>query len=299
MSSVSVVIPAYNAAATIGDTLSALLRQAHTPSPLEVIVVDNGSTDGTASIAAGFPGVRVVHERKPGPAAARNRGLRTAVNDIIVHLDADTLPTRIWLSKIVAEFQDARVMLAAGQTLIYAPSSAVERYIAGAGLYETERAISRAPFPFVPSLNMAVRREAALSIGGWAEELSTAEDVDFSHRILKRFPSDIAYAKDAILFHRVRSTPEQLARLAYTYGEGVARMYLRYRDEVRWDALKTAKVYSRLLLRAAATGGLSVGRALGLTSTARLEFSRCHRIWSWNFCRGFMHIYYSAESRAA
>ncbi|MDQ6780063.1 MAG: glycosyltransferase [Candidatus Eremiobacteraeota bacterium] len=279
--------------------LHALSRQAQAPSPLEVIVVDNGSTDDTPNVAAKFPGVKVVQEQKRGPAAARNRGLRTAVNDIIVHLDADTLPTRTWLSKIVAVFQDRRVVLAAGNTLIYAPSSPVERYIAGAGLYETERAISRAPFPFVPSLNMAVRREAALAIGGWSEELITAEDVDFCYRILKQFPSEIAYAKDAILFHRVRSTPEQLVRLAYTYGEGAARMYLRYRDELGWDALKTAKVYGWVLVRAATTAALSVARVLGLTSRERLEFSRYHHIWLFNFCKGFMHMYYGAEGRAA
>lgn len=298
MNSVSVVIPAYNAAATIGDMLRALLRQAQSPPTTEIIVVDNASTDETPAIATSFKAVRLLREERRGPAAARNCGLRAARYDIVVHLDADTLPTRTWLSKLVTPFANPAVFLAAGQTLIYRPASAVERYIAGAGLYETERAITRAPFPFVPSLNMAVRREAALAIGGWAEDLMTAEDVDFSHRILKQFPSAIAYAPEAVLFHRVRSTPQQLANLAQTYGQGVARMYLRYNDEVSWDALKTAKVVSRLVMRAAATGALTVGRFLGLISSERLEFSRCHRIWSWKFCQGFMSVYYGAERKA-
>lgn len=299
MNSVSIVIPAYNAAATIGGTLTALLRQAQPPSPFEIIVVDNGSSDETAAVVKRFAAVRLLEEPKRGPSAARNRGLQAAAHEIVMHLDADTVPTRLWLSKLAAPFADPAVVIAAGQTLIFSPCTPVERYIAGAGLYETERAISRAPFPFVPSLNMAVRRAAALAVGGWAEELMTAEDVDFSHRILKKYPAEIAYAPEAVLFHRVRATPEQLATLARTYGQGVARMYLRYSDEVSWDALKTAKVMSRLLVRAAATGALSVGRMLRLTSPERVEFSRCHRVWSWNFCQGFMSVYYGAEGKAA
>lgn len=285
-------MPAYNAAATIGAALEALLRQARVPPIVDLIVVDNGSSDETRAVVRGYPAVTLLEERTRGPAAARNCGLRHARGDIVVHLDADTLPTRQWLHHLVKPFADPMVQLSAGQTLIFEPSTSVERYIAGAGLYETERAITREPFPFVPSLNMAVRRSAALAVGGWTEELFTAEDVDFSHRVLQRFPSQIAYAPDAVLFHRVRSTPEQLARLAHTYGEGVARMYQRYHDEVTWDAVKTAKVFSRLAARAAATAALQIASRLGLTTSERAEFSRCHRIWSWNFCRGFMQVYY-------
>ncbi len=216
----------------------------------------------------------------------------------MAHLDADTLPTRAWLRNIVAPFDDPRVVLAAGRTLIFHPATAVERYIAGAGLYETERAITRLPFPFVPSLNMAVRRSAALAVDGWAEELMTAEDVDFSHRILKAYPSDIAFAADAVLFHRVRSTEAELIKLAHTYGQGVARMYHRYGDEVRWDAIKTTKVRGRLVLRALITAALRAGRSVRLASSRQVEFSHCHFIWSRNFAQGFFDEYYGARGRA-
>ena len=298
MTSVSVVIPAYNAAATIADMLNALMRQADPPADVQIIVVDNGSTDATPDIVRRFAAVRLLHEDKRGPSAARNRGLRYASGDVVVHLDADTLPTRAWLRNIVAPFSDPKVMLAAGRTLIFHPATAVERYIAGAGLYETERAITRLPFPFVPSLNMAVRRSAALAVDGWAEELTTAEDVDFSHRILKTHSSGIAFAADAVLFHRVRSTEPELVKLALTYGRGVARMYRRYSDEVRWDAIKTAKVRGRLALRALTTTALRAGQALRLASSRQVEFSHCHFVWSRNFAQGFFDEYYGAPRRA-
>jgi glycosyltransferase involved in cell wall biosynthesis len=299
MTSVSVVVPALNAAATIADMLKALFRQSELPSNLEVIVVDNGSTDATLDIVRRVSSVVLLHEDKRGPSAARNCGLHYASGDIIVHLDADTLPTRTWLRNIVAPFSNSGTVLAAGRTLIFHPATPVERYIAGAGLYETDRAISRLPFPFVPSLNMAVRRSAALAIGGWAEELTTAEDVDFSHRILKMYPSEIAYAADAVLFHRVRSTQLELVKLAQTYGQGVAQMYRRYSSEVRWDVIKTAKVRGRLVQRAVLTALLRAGQAVRLTSSRQVEFSECHLIWSRNFARGFFDEYYGTRAHAA
>jgi glycosyltransferase involved in cell wall biosynthesis len=298
MTDVSVVAPAYNAAATIGDMLNALQRQSGPPSNLEIIVVDNGSTDQTADIVRATEGVTLLHEDKRGPSAARNRGLRHASGEIVVHLDADTLPTRTWLRNIVAPFANPEVVLAAGRTLIFRPATAVERYIAAAGLYETDRAISRLPFPFVPSLNMAVRRSAALAVGGWAEELTTAEDVDFSHRLLRAYPSEIAYASNAVLFHRVRSTPQELVTLAQTYGQGVARMYRRYSDEVQWDVVKTAKVKGRLAQRAILTAFLRAGRAVRIATSQQVEFSQCHLMWSRNFARGFFDEYYGTRARA-
>jgi glycosyltransferase involved in cell wall biosynthesis len=299
VTSVSVVIPAYNAGATIADMLNGIVRQADAPTDLEIIVVDNGSRDDTAEIVRRFADVTLLLEDKRGPSAARNRGLHHATGDIVAHLDADTLPTRTWLRNLVASFSDPGVVLAAGRTLIFHPATAVERYIAGAGLYETDRAISRLPFPFVPSLNMAVRRGAALAIGGWAEELMTAEDVDFSHRLLKAYPSDIAYAASAVLFHRVRSTPQELTNLARSYGQGVARMYRRYSDEVRWDAIKTAKVKSRLMGRTIITAALRAGQAMHIASPRQVEFSECHLLWSRNFAQGFFDEFYEGRRPAA
>jgi mycofactocin glycosyltransferase len=298
MISASIVIPAYNAEATIGDTLRALLNQVHEPSDVELIVVDNGSSDTTREVVRRFPAITLLSESTRGPAAARNRGLHRASKDVVVHLDADTLPARTWLRNLLTPFSSPATVIAAGRTLCFTPMTGVERYIAGAGLYETERAITRLPFPFAPSLNMAVRRSAALAVGGWTEQLATAEDVDFSHRILKRYPGKIAYAREAVLFHRVRSTPAQLVALAQSYGQGAARMYLRYPEEVQWDFLKTAKTNARIAIRAVESGVLGLGRALALTSAAKAEFSHYHFIWSRHFARGFYNVYYRVRREA-
>jgi glycosyltransferase involved in cell wall biosynthesis len=294
---VSVVVPVLNGAASIGPLLDALGQQAGVPTPTEFIVVDNGSTDGTRDIVRRRFGVTLLEEAVRGPAAARNRGLRHATGTVVAHLDADTLPSRRWLHELVAPFADPEVVIAAGRTICYPQDTPARRYVAAAGLYDTERAISREPFPFVPSLNMAVRRSAAEAVGGWAVDMMTSEDVDFSHRVLQAFPSRIAYQPGAVLLHNTRATAEELRRQAWTYGEGVAHLYLRYPDVLRWDLSKTLVLAGRLGARAAMPMVLAVGRLARRASPQDVEFARCHRLWTWWFWRGFFSMYRHGERR--
>jgi glycosyltransferase involved in cell wall biosynthesis len=87
MSGVSVVVPAYNAASTIRGCLESVRKQ--TIPDVEILVVDDGSEDETASIAAAVPGVRVMRQGNAGPASARNRGIAAASGEWIAFLDAD------------------------------------------------------------------------------------------------------------------------------------------------------------------------------------------------------------------
>jgi glycosyltransferase involved in cell wall biosynthesis len=110
MRSISVVIPAYNAERTIGKVIEAL--QAQEPPPAEIIVVDDGSTDGTAALA-GRLGANVVRAEGNGYAGgARNRGWDAATGDVVVFLDSDSIPERRWgpaLRRALGEFPGAVV----------------------------------------------------------------------------------------------------------------------------------------------------------------------------------------------
>lgn len=89
MTAISVIIPAYEAARTLGETLESVLRQ--TTPVTEVIVVDDGSTDRTADVALSFSGVRLLRQKNAGPGAALNTGAAEASGDFLVFLDADDL----------------------------------------------------------------------------------------------------------------------------------------------------------------------------------------------------------------
>src|SRR5271170_322403 len=116
--SVTVILPVLNGAATIGDTLAALCSQAGAPKQMEVLVIDNGSTDGTVEIVRKFP-VTLLHEPMRGPSRARNCGLKAAKGEILVCLDADTLPTRRWLRELIRPFEDAGAVLVGGEILSF------------------------------------------------------------------------------------------------------------------------------------------------------------------------------------
>ena len=89
-SAYSVVIPAFNAEATLGETIRSALEQ--TVPPAEILVVDDGSTDGTDAVAAGFADrVRVIRQDNAGPGAATSRGLAAVETPFAATLDADDL----------------------------------------------------------------------------------------------------------------------------------------------------------------------------------------------------------------
>src|SRR3546814_8574240 len=91
---ISVIIAVWNGRATIGRCLDAVRAQSLPSEELEIIVVDNGSSDGTAEIARSVPGVIVLTEHRPGSYAARNRGLAHARGTYVAFTDADCRPAR-------------------------------------------------------------------------------------------------------------------------------------------------------------------------------------------------------------
>lgn len=109
MTSVSVIIPAYNAEATIAETLVSV--QGQTLSPDEIIVIDDGSSDATprivASVAAGDPRVRLITQTNAGVAEARNTGIRAARSDWVASVDADDIWHPRWIELMVAAVEAA------------------------------------------------------------------------------------------------------------------------------------------------------------------------------------------------
>ena len=92
---VSVIVPAHNGERFLGEAIESILAQSH--SRLELIVVDDGSTDATREVAAGYDGVRLLEKENGGPASARNLGLESATGTIIALHDQDDvmLPERL------------------------------------------------------------------------------------------------------------------------------------------------------------------------------------------------------------
>ena len=295
---ISVIVPVLNGAETISQTLTGLRHQTGLEEDFEIIVVDNGSTDGTREVVEGFD-VNLLEEPKRGPSAARNCGLRAARGDITAYLDADTVPTRRWLAELVKPFTDGSVVLVGGRTLCFPPETPAQRYTAQCGRYEPENNIHRAEFPFAPSQNLAALRNASLVAGGWSDDLLAAEDVDFCHSILTAYPDKrIEFAAGAVLLHHERATDEALRKQAWSYGQGMAEMYLRYPDELGWDLTKTFHLFRVLTTRTTAPLLFRTKRVFGLATADQVEFAIYHRFWTWWWWRGFFSVY-SRKTRVA
>ncbi|MGX1669805.1 glycosyltransferase [Streptomyces sp. NPDC055400] len=177
---VSVIIPLYNSEKYIGACLASVLGQTH--KDLEVIVVDDGSTDGGAAIAEGIADERVRVDRGPnrGVAAARNRGLTLAKGEIVAFLDSDDLWYPEKLSEQISALETDRVVVAVG---------AVFQYLSGNGRMlgqngqEARDADSRErmkrgrlmPFPIS---SLIARTDAVRAAGGFDESLPPVADLE-------------------------------------------------------------------------------------------------------------------------
>ncbi len=292
----SVVTPVLNGAATIGDLLVALSEQVGAPRATEVIVVDNGSTDDTQTIVSRFP-VTLLTETRRGPSAARNRGLRHARGEVVVFVDADVLPTRRWLAELVRPFADPGVVVAGGRTLSYLPKTPAERFMAQMPTSKLEYAFFRQHLPYVGAGNMAVRRQAALAIGGWNEELYAAEDLDFCIRLVRHYGCPILRPPDAVLFNRQRTTAEALQQQAWHHGQGLGQIHLRYPDVVRLHAGRRLAAGWILAVRSLKARIAPARQRLSLASAASAEFARYHWLWSQSFWGGFFNMVREGERR--
>ncbi|HTP57126.1 MAG TPA: glycosyltransferase family 2 protein [Candidatus Paceibacterota bacterium] len=184
---VSIVIPAYNEEAYLGKTLEAALAQTHPD--LEVIVVNNNSTDRTAQVAARFPGVRLVFEPRHGILFARECGRRAATGDVVVSMDADCIPHPAWVVNAVRYFSDPSVVAVSGPYDLYdAPSF----------FHWTHLKSQQWIFPWLTRLlyrwfgrgviamggNTFARSSALAAIGGYNLNLKFyAEDMDTANRL--------------------------------------------------------------------------------------------------------------------
>ena len=196
---VSVVIPTYNRAETVARAIRSALSQ--TLQGLEVIVVDDGSTDDTVDVVARFgAAVRYVKQANRGVAAARNRGVEMAWSDYVAFLDSDDewLPEKLERQMALLE-QDPSL------GFVYSEAHVVDGAARRVGIKpETRHAETLEELlrgNFVPTLTVVARRERVLAAGGFDTTLSGPEDYDLWMRLAARHPfRDIA--EPLALYHQ-------------------------------------------------------------------------------------------------
>lgn len=250
---VSVVVPVFNAEATLGRTLVALAEQ-DVDVPFEVIVVDDGSSDGSLEVArAAGPHVRVIEGARAGAAEARNRGAAAASAPVIAFTDSDCFPTAGWLRAALSAVRDAdlvqgRVDPDPGQPLGHFDRSLWVHE--ASGFYETA--------------NLTVRRELFDGLGGFEGWLRHSgrpfgEDIWLGWRAV-RAGARTAFAPKAVVHHAVFDRGARdyvLERLRLEHFPAVTRKVPEFRDRAAFHRLFLSR-------RTAAFDAAVAGTALAL-----------------------------------
>lgn len=198
----SVIVPAFNAQATLSACLHALARQTMAADRYEVVVVDDGSSDGTAALARAA-GVRVFSQTNQGQAGARNRGVAEARGDIVVFTDADCEPAPDWLQTMVAPFADPDVAGCKGvyrtrQRQLAARFAQIEYEERYARMSSLER------IDFVDTYSAAYRRQVFVDNEGFDVSFpgdSSGEDQEFSFRLSER-GHKLVFVPQAVVYHQ-------------------------------------------------------------------------------------------------
>lgn len=160
---VSVVVPARNEEASIEACLRSIMAQE--PKPLEIILIDNGSTDQTSAIGQRL-GVKVVYQAKPGLHIARQTGLEIATGDVVAATDADCIAQPGWVDEIQKAFVDPQVVEAYGP-LEFFDAPWFDTILAKYGWPVFVGIMDKLGQPNTSGGNHAVRRSVALEVGGY------------------------------------------------------------------------------------------------------------------------------------
>ncbi|MFI8997831.1 glycosyltransferase [Streptomyces sp. NPDC053542] len=231
---VTVLVPAYNEEAGIAATVHSLLASSHPD--LQIVVIDDGSTDSTAAIAESIddPRVRVVRQPNGGKPRALNTGLAYTRHDIVVMVDADTVFEPEALTRLVQPLAHPAVGAVSGNTKVGNRRRLLGRwqhleYVIGFNLDRRMFEVLEC-MPTVPGAIGAFRREALMGIGGVSQD-TLAEDTDLT-MALWRAGWRVVYEQSAVAWTEVPGSLGQLWRQRYRWCYGTLQSMWKHRRSV-------------------------------------------------------------------
>lgn len=225
---VSVIICTYNGAATIREGLDAL-QQLQYPD-YEVIVVDDGSTDETASIVHAYD-VRSIETPNRGLSAARNTGLEAATGEIVVYLDDDAYPDPHWLLYVASTFRNTDHAAVGGPNIAPPDEDLVARCIDHTPGNPVHALLSDLEAEHLPGCNIAFRKTALEAIGGFDPQFRIAgDDVDVCWRLQQRGWT-LGFHPAAMVWHHRRGSIRAFWKQQRNYGKAEALLEMKWPEK--------------------------------------------------------------------
>ncbi len=260
---ISIVVPVRNGAGTLGACLEALTRQTLPRGAYEVIVVDDGSTDDTRTVAERYP-VRCEAIAPGGPAAARNHGVRAARGELVLFTDADCAPAPDWAARMAAPFAQPAVVGVRG---VYRTRqrSLIARFVQQEYQDKYDRTARQATIDFIDTYSAAYRREVFLANGGFETAFSapSVEDQEFSFRLAEK-GYKLVFAPEAAVYHQHDTTLDEYLRRKFWIGYWKAFLLRWHPEKALGDSHTPLSQRAQLGLLALAGLGAAGGAALAL-----------------------------------
>src|SRR4051794_35505001 len=245
---ISVIIPAYNAAASIGACIESVLAQ-QTRERYELLVVDDGSTDCTGEVAARYPRVRVLRQANTGVGGARNLGAREARGWILCFIDADCVATSGWLDALVGAIRDGADGVKG--TLLTNQPEPVARFTQIEYEDKYDRMAVRSRIDFIDMGSAAYRRDVMLELGEGGFDTSfpgaSVEDQEFSYRLAK-LGCDLRFVAGATVYHRHPTTLRSYIRRKFNIGRWKVLVHVRHPERMISDSQTPPSQKAQLLL---------------------------------------------------
>lgn len=220
---VAVIVPVLNAAATLEKLLDSLIIQDLPRETIEIIVVDNGSTDETRAIAGRYP-VKVIEERSVRSSyAARNRGIAASKAPVLAFTDGDCVAAPNWLSKGLERLRADELGLVAGRTKFYfSEACATAELYDAATFLRTD--VSSNEFQTSCTCNLFVRADVFEKVGMFPARVASMGDYQWTKRATAQ-GNRLVYEPDALVFHPARTLLPLLKKCART-GTGQPYVWL-------------------------------------------------------------------------
>jgi glycosyltransferase involved in cell wall biosynthesis len=197
---VTIVVPVYNGVKTIKMCLDALTGLDWPRDKLEIIVVDNRSTDKTCHLVKGYSDAVLLHQHEILTASgARNLGIEKAKGEIIAFTDADCKPTRQWLRELLKDADDQSIGCFIGEVKPLPPKNVIEKYFNDEFWHNKP---SEEGLPKAKTANCAYRKTVFDQIGLFDPKLNTAEDSDLLHRFAALSSLEWKFYGNAVVEHK-------------------------------------------------------------------------------------------------
>lgn len=241
---ISVVVCTYNGQRTIRECLDGirLLDYSHGDASWECIVVNDGSTDGTADILADYPWIRLVDAGENGGLSrARNLGMRAARGEIVAYIDDDAYPDPAWLTHLALAFGLTEHVGIGGPNIAPGGDGFVADCVAHSPGGPSHVLHSDTEAEHLPGCNMAFRREALLAIQGFDEQFRIAgDDVDLCWRLVEN-GGTLGFSPGAMVWHHRRGDVKGYLRQQRNYGKAEGMLESKWPEKynrlghMRWS----------------------------------------------------------------